>query len=279
MIKGEKMEELRFTDSETKGKSLKISCLAGFKLYREGCLVPRSLWKNRKSPLLFLYLVMNHDRPVTQEQLLKLFWPDKEAGKARHNLSVAVYNIRRVLEPELKKGRKSFYLFNQYHICQFRSPPHFWYDVDIFTRAWEKGRALIRQGENSHAWEVLVVAEQLYKTGYLSEIQNVGWIEEERRRLREIYIEMLLWLSSEAYRRRDNNSALWYAQKVLAQDSCREEAYQCLMRTYLRLGKRTAAIQQYEICYNLLKKHYGLVPLQETQNLYRKILEGEEEGG
>jgi DNA-binding SARP family transcriptional activator len=219
---------------------------------------------------------MNRDRPVSQEHLLKLFWPDKDSRGARHNLSVAIYNIRRILEPELEKGRKSFYLSNQYHIYQFHSPPHFWYDVDVFTRGWERGNALVRQGERSQAWEVFTVVEQLYKTGYLSEVQNVGWIEEERKRLREIYVEMVLWLCAEAYRRQDYNTAVWYARKALAHDSCREEAYQWLMRAYLRLGKRTAAIQQYEICHDLLKKNYGLVPLQETRDLYRRILQGGE---
>ncbi len=271
------LAEQQVLEDEARGKSLKVVCLSGFELYREGCLVSRSVWKNRKSLLLFLYLVMHRDRPLSQDHLLKLFWPGKAAREARHNLSVAVYNIRHILEPELEKGRKSSYISNRCHVCQFHSPPHFWYDVDVFTRAWEKGSALIRQGEYSRAWEVFTVVEQLYKTGYLSEIQNIGWIEEERRRLREIYIEMVLWLCSEAYRRQDYNAAVWYAQKVLAQDGCREEAHQLLMRTYLRLGKRTAAIRQYEICSDLLKKSYGLAPLRETQDLYRRILQGEEE--
>ena len=42
---------------------------------------------------LLLFLAM--EGPVTRGQLLKLFWPDRERGKARHALSQALYALRR----------------------------------------------------------------------------------------------------------------------------------------------------------------------------------------
>jgi DNA-binding SARP family transcriptional activator len=61
-------------------------------------------------------------------------------------------------------------------------------------------------------------------------------------------------------------------QRLLERDSYREDAHGQLMRCYMQLGRRGAAVQQYERCAALLAAELDLEPMPEIQDLYRLIV-------
>jgi DNA-binding SARP family transcriptional activator len=60
-------------------------------------------------------------------------------------------------------------------------------------------------------------------------------------------------------------------QTILAQNPYQEVAHRGLMRCYYRLGDRSAAIRQYQVCAKTLREELGVSPMSETEELYRQI--------
>jgi DNA-binding SARP family transcriptional activator len=64
-----------------------------------------------------------------------------------------------------------------------------------------------------------------------------------------------------------------YCQKILAEDSCREDAHRRLMCCYSRQGQRHLALRQYHTCVEALERELEVPPMPATQELYQQIQE------
>ena len=59
---------------------------------------------------------------------------------------------------------------------------------------------------------------------------------------------------------------------LLAIDPLHEAVHRTLMRLYLQLGRRGAALRQYQHCVAVLRRELGMEPEPETKQLYQQIL-------
>ena len=92
------------TDRQTDFNSLSLN---GFRLSTLGALAlvdssgvsEPSLSKRRRKLAVLVVLAMSR-RPVTRERLSEMFWGDEDETRARHSLSDALWNLRRVLGPD-----------------------------------------------------------------------------------------------------------------------------------------------------------------------------------
>jgi DNA-binding SARP family transcriptional activator len=67
-------------------------------------------------------------------------------------------------------------------------------------------------------------------------------------------------------------AAIRTALRLLSLDPLREAVQRALMRLYVRQGRRTAALKQYQVCVAVLWRELGVEPEPETRELYRQIL-------
>src|SRR6266849_575241 len=58
----------------------------------------------------------------------------------------------------------------------------------------------------------------------------------------------------------------------LALDPLQEPVHRAVMRLYARLGRREAALRQYHLCVDTLKREFNTPPEAETTQLYQEIL-------
>src|SRR5262249_53710270 len=54
--------------------------------------------------------------------------------------------------------------------------------------------------------------------------------------------------------------------------SLQEPVHRTLMRLYAQLGRRGAALHQYQLCVGVLQRELGIEPEDETKRLYQEIL-------
>ena len=66
--------------------------------------------------------------------------------------------------------------------------------------------------------------------------------------------------------------AIQTALRLLALDPLQEVTHRALMRLFVRQNRRTAALQQYQRCVDLLRRELGAEAEPATQELYREIL-------
>ena len=72
--------------------SLQIRLLGTLALTWNGNLLPVPCSPKVRS--LLAYLICNHDRPISRDRLVGVFWPDRSDARARRALSQALWQIR-----------------------------------------------------------------------------------------------------------------------------------------------------------------------------------------
>jgi len=66
-------------------------------------------------------------------------------------------------------------------------------------------------------------------------------------------------------------SGVSHGRRILELDPLQEHVHRAVMRCYLGMGNRPAALRQYEIIRQVLHDELQIEPMDETTELYRKI--------
>ncbi len=211
----------------------------------------------RKAESLLAYLAL-HPETQTRERLAALFWGDSSDKQARTSLRTALAVIRRQFGKQILRADRETVQLN----------PAYPHSVDAleFASALELGSAHSRQSEIIK----LQAAVELYQGDLLSDFYD-DWIMPERENFHARYIDALLLLIQRLRARSEYDSAIAYAQKVLAADRANELAYQHLMFCYHAIGDRSTALKQFDECKRILAEELGVDPSPETLALYESI--------
>ncbi len=68
--------------------------------------------------------------------------------------------------------------------------------------------------------------------------------------------------------------AIPYTRRLVTLDPLNESFHRQLMQVYVQAGQHTAALKQYKICQQILRKEIGIDPQPETYALYQQIRKG-----
>jgi DNA-binding SARP family transcriptional activator len=125
--------------------------------------------------------------------------------------------------------------------------------------------------------EALAQAVQLYTGDLLSgfaldEMPFEEWLLGERERLRELALEALARLLAHQRTAGALEAGVHTAVKLLGLDPLQEPVHRMLMRLYADLGRRGAALRQYQQCVAVLQRDLRIEPEAETTRLYEEIL-------
>jgi DNA-binding SARP family transcriptional activator len=97
------------------------------------------------------------------------------------------------------------------------------------------------------------------------------WASTESDKLRDQLASALAILIDNLCALGQAGTAIHYAQRLVALDPLNEASHRLLMGIYLQAGQHSAAIRQYELCRNILRKELGVDPQPETRLLYKQI--------
>ena len=98
------------------------------------------------------------------------------------------------------------------------------------------------------------------------------WLTSERERLHELAIQGLGRLLTHQQKAGAAEPAVQTGLRLLALDPLQEPVHRAVMRLYARLGRREAALRQYQLCVDALKRELSTPPEAETTQLYQEIL-------
>lgn len=213
---------------------------------------------------LFAYLLTYRDRPHTRDLLAGTFWPDVPDDLARRRLSHALWQIRKALDPHPV-------LLTEGDAVQIDPRLSLWLDIEEFAQrqAQVRGEGTAEESKAVAQWEACVA---LYAGDFLAGYYD-DWLFVERERLREQFLEVLEQLVAAHKRQGKDTAALTHARRLAAEDPLREEAHREVMRLCHLLGRDAEALQQFEICCQVLAEDLGVEPAPETVALAREIAE------
>lgn len=223
----------------------------------------------RKTLALFIYLALEHGMQ-RREHLAALFWPESDASRGRANVRNTLNYLRNTL-PQSADGETPHLLIER-DALGFNGDAPYHLDLETVAAAADLV-ARPATAEASDEATALQAAIDLYRGDFLEGFSLADapaydqWatLERERwhRRLDAIF---------------DRHAALHFdrgrlklAQETilrwLEHDPLQETAYRRLMQLQLAAGDRTAALQTYERCRDVLQEEMDISPSPETEAL------------
>ena len=230
---------------------------------------------NRRSIVALLaYLAVNDSgqakRTYTRESLSALLWPDYDQVRAFTNLRHTLWEIQKILGPE--------WLITNRETIGLQADANVWVDVHQFESSLAEGQS---QDEVSLRIPLLTECVQLYRHHFLAgfTLKRAPTFEEwsltKANDLRHKQTEALTLLAEDYCLLGDAQSALQYARRLVTVDPLNESAHRLLMQVYSEVGQHNAALKQYQMFEQTLRKELGLDPQPETRALYKQIRKGD----
>ncbi|MCA9933211.1 MAG: winged helix-turn-helix domain-containing protein [Ardenticatenaceae bacterium] len=234
-----------------------------------GTVINGALWNRVKVRALLAHLAIQEGQPVSRERLIETLWPDLPYQAALHNLNTTVYNLRRSLEPELKKTSESRYILYQNGHYYLADAEAHWVDVRAFEEGIRQARTLTRHIEKIDAYKTTLA---LYRGDYLMDLDATGvWSSGEQVRYRLLYLAAMEELGASFEEAGlDDEAREWYG-RILALDACRENTAQRLIHLLMRQGRRTEALAQCHKLATALEEELNVMLSEETNQLMARI--------
>jgi DNA-binding SARP family transcriptional activator len=220
---------------------------------------------------LMSYLLLHRQRTHSRDVLASLLWADCPQERARNSLNTAIWSLRRFLEPSgVEPG--TYLISTSSGELGFNPKSNYWLDVAAFESQLDQ--LLSTPIEQVPDTQIQSVAQtmQLY-TADLLEGYYTDWALHERERLRTYYLDGLYYLMRYFYHARHFVKTLAYGRQILNNDPLREEVHRQMMRAYMKNGQRSLAVKQYKLCCKLLATELDILPMIETQELFKEIVD------
>jgi predicted ATPase len=232
---------------------------------------------SRKVDALLAYLACD-SREHPREVLAEMFWDNAPAQRGLANLRMALLSLQQQLAPFVVVTRQT---------VSINPDAEVWLDARILDEALDAADAhYIRYNELSRGVASrLEAALMLYKGDFLAgfHVRDSRGFEDwklmQQERLKGRVTEALRRLIDHAQTNALYGSGIVQARRLLEIDPFSEEAHRALMLMLARSGQKSAALAQYEACFQILKSELAVEPEEETTDLYEQIMNGEIEAG
>ena len=242
--------------------AIRIRLLGGFRVSVGDSTVPANAWRLRKAASLVKLLALAPKHRLHREQAMDVLWPDLGKKAASNNLRQALHATRRALGPVAG----SRYLTSEDEVLVLCPEGHLWVDVESF----EEAAATARRARDPAAYRA---ALELYAGDLLPEDRYEEWAEVHRRRLREIYLSLLLEFAHLYEESSEHKSAAEVLRQVVEEEPLREEAHVGLMRLDALSGRKREALAHYERLEEALREA-GAKPAASSSALREEIASG-----
>ncbi len=255
---------------------LKFFLLGSFKVHYAGVDITENL-RTRKERAILAYLVMESQRVHPRESIAEFFWPDRPENQARMNLRQALLGIRKVLTGD---NTNPFLQITEDSV-KFNAAIA-WRDTAVFTDHLQATHG----HEHPHLHTCpeclhnLEQAVEVYRGDFLEDLllSDVAafqeWVFFHRERYFRSLLDSLHSLAEVYFKQAAFDQAYQYAWRYVTLAPLEEEAHRLLMHIFARSGRRSAALQQYNLCRSYIKRELGVEPSAETKRLYEQIKNG-----
>ena len=253
------------------GTLLRIRTLGKFEVSIGGTPVPEDRWPRRKTRDVLKVLLTDPGKPFAADQLVEALLPGADISVAAGNIQARVSELRRVLEPQLSRGRDSKYIRSMGEGYAFDPICEFSFDVREFEAAISEAESLASDERWQEAAEMLEQALLLRGGDFLAEDRYAEWAEETRSHLRQRYLEALSSLTSCYVELGRLRQAIDCCQTLLTIEPYRESAIRQLMTYQFEIGQRAGALRTFEDGVQALRAHLDVAPSEATCALREQI--------
>jgi TolB-like protein len=206
----------------------------------------------KKAQAMLAYLALHPDKTFARDHVAALLWGAHGVEQARRSLRQCLMSLRPVLGDALQADAD---------VLKLDTASELSVDVLEFERL-----------SASSTIEDLEAASLLYRDALLAGLRVASdafgeWLSAERRRLASMLSDVLYRLGRARAEQGRHDDAIAAARRLTAFDPLREEGHRLLMQLLAAAGRRDAALEQYRLFADLLRRDLGAWPEAATQQL------------
>ncbi len=231
---------------------VRIHCLGDFRVEISDRVFHDQNWRGGRTKKLLKALIVLGGKEVGQEGIADLLWPGAEGDRARGNLKVAIWRLRR-LGVDAGDDPRPWLLLRSGHL----SLADGLCEVDALRFVSALRSALHQRVRN---WYGIREALRLYSGPFLPADCTETWIIGHRERLQRYYLEGVLALALSARDMEQKVSSQPYLRRALDLDPLDERLYLQLMHGYLAQGCPAKALEVYHRAQATLKQGLATAP-------------------
>lgn len=213
----------------------------------DGTPISNDDWRSRRAADVVKLLALSPDRRLHRSQVMEALWPESDRRASGTNLRKALHFARRATGDERT-------ILSQQEVLALWPDAEVEIDVERFETA---ARVALALGDDA----ACRAAAELYSGDLLPHDRYEPWLAEPRRRLRQLYLDLL------------RAGTLW--ERLSDEDPTDEQAARSLMRAHLDAGERREAIRRFERLREALRDQLGVGPDGATVALYEEVLSAE----
>lgn len=227
---------------------------------------PVPLRPGSKPEQLLIGLALSSQDGLTPVRIVELLWPNRDPALARQSLSSLLYQLH-VLSQKHLSGHNLIRSYPGHYTIDRSSGVCM--DTEYFDTLLDQGEILHSDGEVERGIACWENALEFYR----GDLVDDGTVETliERERLRANFLKTLARLADCVYSQGDYSKALTIIYRLLRHDPCREDAHRQAMRCYMRMGLRSQAFRQYQLCRRSLLEVFGCAPEPATEDLFQQM--------
>lgn len=225
---------------------------------------------SNKAAALLCYLVLNKDKIFSRDKLSSIFWDSASTDTARYNLRYTLWSLRKVLDAD-KNQIPVILTYKDF--CRINPEASIYVDVFEMEHHLEESIQL----EGPELIGALDRIKGIYKGEFLEGFyinkcpEFNDWVFFERERLQRKHFEVLYRLTKLHKSTGNYLKSIEILNEMLIVNPLQEELYEELIKSYLELGDRASALNQYKRCSNILRDELNISPNENIRKLHDEI--------
>jgi len=246
---------------------LRIYLAGNVALERGDVLVPERRLPGNQARLAFALLVTERSDALSTARIADILWDGLPPASWDVALRAIVSKLRRVLS-EIGADVTIQHAFGCY---QLRLPPNAWVDIEAAATAAHDAEAALQAGDLEAANGAALVANAIARRPFL-EGADGRWVRRQRGRFQGIQVRALSCRAEVALAHGDYAGAIGDAERVVAFEPYREQAYVTLMRAQVGSRNNAEALATYERLRSILAEDLGASPSATTEAAFIEVL-------
>lgn len=218
--------------------------------------------KAGKKALSFLqYLIVNHDRSISSDELIDRFWTGNNSSSPSNALRNMLFKVRNLLEDMFPEKRDLLQTFPGYYAWNKNISIKL--DTEQFEAACLKARRISKEEQ----LPLLLYAISLYKGDFLASNDN-EWALVLRQYYRTLYLDVCKAALPLLHKKEEWMELLNICRQAYRIDFAMEDFTIYQMRALIALGQPEQAIETYEAFREKMLQEFEIIPSDQVEQLY-----------
>jgi DNA-binding SARP family transcriptional activator len=249
------------------GPPVRIFLVGNVALERGDVLVPESRLPGRQGRLAFTLLTIERADALSTDRFSDVLWDGARPSSWGTALRAIVSKLRLVLAATGTTGTIE-HTFGRYRL---RLPPDTWIDIEAASSSVHDAEIALRDGDLATANGAALVANAIARRPFMEGVDR-PWVDRQRAVLRDIQARALSCRAEVALAAGDHRGAAADAERIIALEPLREQAYVMLMRAHVNAGNHAEALATYERLRTTLVSKLGANPSPASEAAFVDLL-------